>query len=166
MNEKKLLIIIGILTVVILFAGIYFLSTTTSTSQISTSDNVKAYVTDPTSYDWGIIPMDKGDVAKTFTIKNNGSDTLKLYNVKTSCHCTKAYVTINGIDSPKFGMDSLSSWTGEVSPGQEAKLTAVFDPAFHGPQGVGLINRFVLVETNDKSNQKLTFTLTGTVVKQ
>lgn len=165
MNEKKLVITICILTAIIFIGGIYVVSTATNTSQISASSNAKAYVKDPTSYDWGTIPMSKGNVAKTFTIKNNGTDTLKLYNVKTSCHCTKAYVTINSIDSPRFGMDSLSSWIGEVAPGQEAGLVAVFDPNFHGPQGVGPINRFVMIETNDKSNQKITFTLTGTVVK-
>ena len=165
MNERKFIIIIFVLTAIILFGGIYVLTITSNTPQISTSANAKAYVSDSTSFDWGIIPMNKGNVTKTFTIKNNGSDILKLYNVKTSCHCTKAYITINNADSPSFGMDNLSSWTGEVAPNQEASLTAVFDPAFHGPQGVGPINRFVLVETNDKSNQKLTFTLTGTVVK-
>ena len=166
MNEKKLVIIIGILTAVILFGGIFVVSSMTVASQISSSVNAKAYVTDPTSYDFGTIPMNKGNVAKTFTIKNKGTDILKLYNVKTSCHCTRAYVTIDNVESPRFGMDNLSSWTGDVAPGKEAKLTAVFDPAFHGPQGVGPINRFVLVETNDKSNAKITFTLTGTVVRQ
>lgn len=165
MSEKKVIIIMVISTVILLFGGIFFLTKTTSTSQITASQNARAYTVDPTSFDWGTIPMNKGNITKTFIIKNTGTDTLKLFNVKTSCHCTKAYVTINGNDSPSFGMDSLSSWTGEVPAGKEAKLTVVFDPAFHGPQGIGPINRFVSVETNDKANAKLTFTLTGTVVK-
>lgn len=138
---------------------------TTNTPQISASQNAKAYVTEATSFDWGNIPMYKGNVLKTFTIKNTGTDTLKIYNIKTSCHCTKAYATINGIDSPRFGMSDLSSWAGEVPAGKEAKLTVVFDPAYHGLQGMGAVNRFVSVETNDKANPKLTFTLTGAVVK-
>lgn len=165
MSEKKVIIIMVISTVILLFGGIFFLTKTTSTSQITASQNARAYTVDPTSFDWGTIPMNKGNITKTFIIKNTGTDTLKLFNVKTSCHCTKAYVTIKGTDSPSFGMDSLSSWTGEVPAGKESKLTVVFDPAFHGPQGIGPINRFVSVETNDKANTKLTFTLTGTVVK-
>lgn len=164
MNDKKVIIAMIISTIVVLFGGIFFL-TKTSTPKISASQNAKAYVADAASFDWGNIPMNKGDVTKTFTIKNTGADTLKLYNIKTSCHCTKAYITIEGVDSPRFGMEGLSSWVGKVLAGKEAKLTVVFDPAFHGPQGTGPINRFVSVETNDSANSKLTFTLTGTVVK-
>jgi len=165
MNDKKLIIILIISTLALLFGGIFFLTKTTNTPQITTSQNAKAYVADPTSFDWGPIPMNKGNVTKVFTIKNTGTDTLKLFNIKTSCHCTKAYATINGSDSQSFGMDSLSSWVGEVSAGKDAKLTVVFDPAYHGPSGMGAVNRFVSVETNDKANAKLTFTLTGAVVK-
>lgn len=165
MNNKKFIFIMVISTAVLLFGGIFFLTKTTNAPPISASQNAKAYVLDPTSFDWGNIPMSKGNVTKAFTIKNTGTDTLKLYNIKTSCHCTKAYVTINGNDSPQFGMDSLSSWVGEVPKGAEAKLSVVFDPAYHGPQGMGAVNRFVSIETNDKANSKLTFTLTGVVVK-
>lgn len=165
MNEKKIVVLMIVLTIALLFGGVFFLTKTTATPQIIASQNAKAYVSDPTSFDWGQIPMYKGNAVKSFTIKNTGTDTLKLFNVKTSCHCTKAYITINGIDGPRFGMSDLSSWVGEVLKGKEAKLTVVFDPAYHGPQGVGPINRFVSVETNDKASSKLTFTLTGTVVK-
>lgn len=165
MNEKRLIIILTTITTVILFGGIYILSSTTNTPQVAKTQNAKAYVALPTSYDWGNIPYGGGVVQKIFTIKNSGTETLKLFNVKTSCHCTKAYVTVNGSSSPNFGMDSLSSWTGEVEPGKEAELTVVFDPAYHGPSGIGPITRFVSVETNDRANSKITFTLTGKVVK-
>lgn len=165
MNEKKIILGTVILTIIILVGGIFLVSKSTSTPQISATVNAKAFVPDPTSFDWGTIPMNKGNAVKTFTIKNTGSDALKLFNVKTSCHCTKAFVTVGKDESPKFGMDTLSSWVGVVASGNEAKLTVVFDPAYHGPQGVGPINRFVSVETNDRANQKITFTLTGTVVK-
>lgn len=162
--EKKLIVLTVISTILIMGGGIIFLSSSQA-PQVTASQNAKAYVISPTSADWGQIPMDKGTVSKIFNLKNTGTDTLKLFNVKTSCHCTKAHVTIGGDDSPDFGMDSYSSWTGEVAPGKEAKVTVVFDPAYHGPAGVGPITRFVSVETNDKVNPKLTFTVTGTVFK-
>ena len=167
MTDKKIILGIILITILILGGGMFLLTKSSSapSQTVTLSQNAKVEALEKT-FDWGVIKYSGDKATKTFIIKNTGSDPLKLYNVKTSCHCTKAYVAINGIESPKFGMDSLSSWTGEVAPGQEAKLTAVFDPAFHGPQGVGPINRFVLIETNDKANQKLTFTLTGTVVKQ
>ncbi len=162
--ELKLVLLTIVSTIVIMAGGMIFLSSSQA-PQVTASQNAKAYTIDATSADWGQISMFKGNVAKTFTIKNTGTDTLKLFNIKTSCHCTKANVSIGSDESPNFGMDSYSSWVGEVAPGKEAKLSVIFDPAYHGPGGVGPINRFVSVETNDKTNSKLTFTVTGTVFK-
>ena len=164
--EKKVIIIGTIITVLILLIAVVWMSSTNvEAPQVTASQNAKAYTIDATSADWGQIPMYKGDVIKIFRIKNTGTDVLKLFNIKTSCHCTKAFVTINGTDSPHFGMDGISSWVGEVAPGKEAKLTVDFDPAYHGPTGTGPITRFISVETNDKANSKLTFTVTGNVYK-
>jgi hypothetical protein len=164
--DKKVIIICTILTVLILVIGVFWISSTnTVLPQIEASQNAKAYTVDATSADWSQIPMYKGDVIKIFRIKNTGTDVLKLFNIKTSCHCTKAFVTINGTDSPSFGMEGISSWVGEVAPGKEVKLTVDFDPAYHGQSGTGPITRFISVETNDKANSKLTFTVTGNVYK-
>ena len=164
--EKKIIIITTIATFLILLIGVVWMSATnTNAAQVSTSQNAKAYTIDPTSADWGQIPMYKGNVTKVFNIKNTGTDTLKLFNIKTSCHCTRAFVTIDGVDGPDFGMSGVSDWVGEVAPGKQAKLSVVFDPAYHGPNGVGPITRYVSVQTNDKATPTLTFTVTGTVFK-
>lgn len=165
MNDKRFIIIIVALTLIILFGGITLVSSSTSSPQVSTSQNAKAETVEATSYDWGNIPINGGNATKIFTIKNTGSEMLKLFNVKTSCHCTVANVTIAGTTSGNFGMSGESNWTGEVKPGGEAKLTVIFDPAFHGPQGTGAVIRYVSIETNAKGNEKITYTLTGTVVK-
>ncbi|MCL5970010.1 MAG: DUF1573 domain-containing protein [Patescibacteria group bacterium] len=167
MNEKKIIILLALSTVAILFGAIFLMSKSTATvAGVVSSQNAKMEIKDPTSFDWGDIQMEKGDVEKDFTIKSVGTEPLKIYNVKTSCHCTIARVTIDKEESPNFGMSGVSSWVGEVAPGKEAKLAVIFDPQYHGPQGVGPINRFVSIETNDKGNSKVTFTLTGTVVKK
>jgi len=160
---KKVVIITSIFTLLIIFGGVFFLSQS-NTPEVSASENAKAEVKTTTG-DWGQIPMYKGNVTKTFTIKNIGRDKLKIFNVRTSCHCTKAMITIDGTKSLAFGMNTVSSWVGEVASGKESKLTVVFDPAYHGPNGVGLIERFVSVETNDKLNAKITFAVSGTVYK-
>lgn len=164
MNDKKIIIGFIIVTVLLLGGGIFFLAKTTITSPITASQNVKAEVTEK-NYDWGNIPYGRGNVSKTFTIKNSGTDILKLINVKTSCTCTKAQVVINGSSSPYFSMHNTSSWVGEVPVGGEAKLTVIFDPAFHGPTGVGPMTRLISVETNDAQNKTIEFNLSGTVVK-
>lgn len=165
MNDKKFIIITALLTLVIMFGGITLLSSSSSSPQTSVTQNAKAETIEATSFDWGNIPINGGSVSKSFTIKNTGTEALKLFNVKTSCHCTVANVTIDGKTSENFGMSGISSWIGEVKPGKVAKLTGVFDPAFHGPQGIGPVTRFVSVETNARGNEKITFTLTGTVTK-
>ena len=156
-------------TFVVVSAGVYvFNATTKNDPQIKKSSLAKAYVQDPTSFDWGTIDYSGPKTTKSFTIKNTGKDSLQLYNIRTSCHCTKAYLTIDGDNSPEFGMDmggATSSYVGNVRPGKAAKLTVVFDQAFHGPSGVGPITRYVNVDTNDTATPELTFTLTGTVVK-
>lgn len=164
-NENKVILLIMLVSFLILGGGIFLVSKTSSSPQVEYSLSAKAWTVESTSFDWGQIPMYNGLARKTFTIKNTGTDLLKLFNIKTSCHCTVARISIDGKESQNFGMSGVSSWVGEVKPGKEAKLIAEFDPAYHGPQGVGPITRFVSVETNDKGNQKITFTLTGTVYR-
>lgn len=138
--------------------------TTTNPASVSLSQNVKA-VADERTYDWGQIPYNGPDATKTFLIKNAGTDILKLTNIKTSCTCTSAQLTIDGNVSPKFGMHTTSSWVGEVPPGGQAQLMVVFDQDFHGPSGVGAVERLISVETNDVTNPRLEFSLKGAVVK-
>lgn len=165
MSEKKITIGIILFTILILVGGIFLVSgESLSSATITSSQSAKAAVNQK-NYDWGNISFNGGNVSKSFTIKNTGTDILKLTNIKTSCHCTKAQVKIGDTASPYFGMSSISSWVGNIAPGQEAQLEVIFDPAYHGPQGVGPISRLVSVETNDASNPRIEFSLTGTVIK-
>lgn len=164
-GEKNLFIGIMILTLLILTGATFFLSQgSSSAAKIEVSQNVKIEVPER-KFNWGEIKMSKGNAIKTFALKNSGTDVLKLTNIKTSCHCTKAQVGIDGAGSPLFGMNDVSSWVGEVLPGKEAQLKVIFDPNFHGPTGVGPIERLVSVETNDAGKPVIEFGLTGTVIK-
>lgn len=163
MKQKTVPAILGIITFVILGLGIWLLSRPIGV-EVEKSDQAKAEVGE-TSYDWGEIKINGGNAEKVFLIKNTGAGVLKLSGVSTSCMCTTAQVIIDGKGSPLFGMHQKSSWVGEIPAGKEAELKIVFDPAFHGPSGVGAMTRQIVVETNDKNNHKLEFTLKGNVVK-
>lgn len=165
MNDKKIIVGFVVFTLLILVGGVYILTaSSTNPTTVNLSQNAKAFV-DQKTHDWGTIPYSGGNVSKTFTIKNTGTEVLKLTNIKTSCACTYAQLTIDGRVSPKFGMHTQSAWVGEVAVGKEASLAVVFDPAFHGPTGVGPMERLISVETNDLSSPSLEFSLKGNVVK-
>ncbi len=163
-NDKKVITGFILGTLLVFGGGVYVLKTTLSAPQLGSTQNAKISV-DQKTHDWGTIPYSGGNVSKTFLIKNIGADVLRLANIKTSCSCTKAQVVIDGKNSPFFSMHSNFPWVGEVDPSKEASLTVIFDPAFHGPSGVGAVERLVAVETNDITSPKLEFSLKGVVVK-
>ena len=165
MNQRRLTVGLAILTLAILVGGVAVVGRTSSQSSISASPEVNVEIPE-VFHEWGTIPIDGPVVEKTFTIRNSGSDILKLSNVQTSCMCTEAQVTIGNEQSPYFGMHGQSSWVGEVPPAQEALLRVTFDPAYHGPTGVGQITRLVSLTTNDSDQPKIEFTLTANVVKK
>lgn len=163
MKQKSVLIILGLITFAVLGLGVWLLSRPVGI-EVPKSDQAKAEVAEA-NHDWGEIKINGGKVEKIFMIKNSGSSALKLSEVSTSCMCTTAQVIIGGKGSPLFGMHQKSSWVGEIPAGEEAELKIVFDPAFHGPSGIGAMTRQITVATNDKANPKLEFLLKGIVVK-
>ena len=166
MTDKKIILGIILITILILGGGMFLLTKSSSapSQTVTLSQNAKVEALEKT-FDWGVIKYSGDKATKTFIIKNTGSDLLKLYNIKTSCACTKANLTIDGKLSPDFGMHTQSSWTGEVAAGKDAILNVVFDQTFHGPTGVGPMERLISMQTNDLSSPTLEFKLTGNVVK-
>jgi len=158
--------IIGfILAIVILIGGSYaLLSISNTTSTIEASSKVQATITSEPSHDWETIGINDGKVSATYTIKNEGTEPLKLFNISTSCMCTTAQVKVGNETSPTFGMHTDSQYVSSVPAGETAEVIATFDPAFHGPSGIGSIVRQIMVETNDKSNPQLVFTAEANVV--
>lgn len=117
-------------------------------SQLATSES---------SYDFGAISMAKGKVAKVFTFQNNTPQTIIAKKLYTSCMCTQATLAIDDKTYGPFGMPAHGFIPGidaNIEPGKEVEIEAVFDPAAHGPAGVGPIEREVILETSDG---KLTF---------
>ena len=167
MKPTKFFIILSTITILILGLGVWLMAKPTSGSRLQQSavaSGGKAEVP-ATSFDWGTIDYGAGDAVAEFIINNPGPGTLSLAEVGTSCMCTTAQIIINDQKSPYFGMHAKSSWVGQVPAGGQAKLKVVFDPAFHGPQGVGPFTRQIVMKTNDPEHPKLEFNLTGTVIK-
>ena len=118
-------------------------SASLKTSQLQIADD---------SYDFGTISMAKGKVSKIFTFQNNTAQAITAKKLYTSCMCTQATLAVADKTFGPFGMPAHGFIPGieaTIAPGQEVQIEAIFDPAAHGPAGVGPIARQVILETSD-----------------
>lgn len=141
------LLIIGGVT----FAAIKFSS---SSSDNDNQTGTPKMEISPSEYDMGAISMAAGKIIKTFEIKNTGEGDLKIDSIRTSCHCTTARLKVGETTSSDFGMDGSTFWSQKIAPGQIGYLEVTFDPAYHGPQGLGSAIRAIYFESNDSQNKQ------------
>lgn len=168
MSGNKLLVGIGLATVLFLVGAVFLLSKTSS-QKADLAKIIGAKIETPeTSFDFKDIPYGGGNAVHEFKVKNAGDKNLQIANLATSCACSKTYFKSAKGESQKFsmkGMSAPSDWTGVLSPGEEGQVVAIFDPTYHGPQGVGPISRVVSFETNDPDHPYVELNFSGTVVK-
>lgn len=115
---------------------------------------------DSSSYDFGTISMAKGDVAHEFKIKNTSEERVEIKKVYTSCMCTSAWFLKGETNKGPFGMQGhgyVPPVNEFLEPNEEAIIRVVFDPAAHGPAGVGSISRVVYVEGSSSRLAELNF---------
>ncbi len=158
--------LVGIIAATFLLLGGVILvgSQMGASADVSTDTQVETQV-NATRHDWGTIGIDDGITTTTFIIENNGSSPLKLYDVKTSCMCTTAQLRTSETSSKQFGMHENTKSVFEFPSGERAELVVSFDPAYHGPSGIGPIERAVTMRTNDASQPTLSFQVSALVVK-
>jgi len=148
---NKTIVIVAL--VVIGFVGLIWWGSShqepiTSNSKINR--NAKSVLSTPEKfYDFGTISMKNGRVSKEFVVANNSNKDVFIPSLITSCMCTNAYIVeSDGTTKGPFGMEGM----GYVLPadetikaGESRIIKVVFDPNAHGPAGVGLIERFVIL---------------------
>ncbi len=119
-----------------------------------------------TSFDFGTISMARGKVSRVVSLKNSSTDFAAIKKVYTSCMCTTAELTIADKRIGVYGMPghglSVPAVNKTVASGEAAKLEITFDPAAHGPAGIGKIDRVVYVETGSDTPIEIRFTATVT----
>ena len=161
---KFSLLIIGA-TVLLLVGGVFFLAKQPAGSVALSKNSAATFATDHDRYEWGNIDYGGGKASHRFTIKNDGTADLLIANLQTSCMCTTVQFVSSSGNSPILAMHQKSQWQGTLVPGDVADIEVVFDQAYHGPQGVGPIERVVSFDTNDPKKPYVEFTLSGKVVK-
>ncbi|OHA09464.1 MAG: hypothetical protein A3B37_02055 [Candidatus Sungbacteria bacterium RIFCSPLOWO2_01_FULL_59_16] len=144
--------IIGIAAAVFLFGGIVWFARPSPPGGNTASPipgGGGSLTADAASFDFGRISMAAGNVSHVFTIRNTGAEPVVIGKVYTSCMCTTAALTKGGKRFGPYGMPGhgLTSGINEsVNPNEEATVEVIFDPAAHGPAGVGRIQRAVIIE--------------------
>ena len=106
---------------------------------------------DPARFDFGAVSMRNGPVRQELTLRNTSSSAINLTRLVTSCMCTKAELILDGQTFGPFGMPGhgvVPTLRQTLAAGASATLAVTFDPAAHGPAGVGRISRTVTLETD------------------
>lgn len=157
--SKKAILIGGAVTIAGLLLAIFLISGLgtkgTSAGEI---------VLEPGKYDLGDVPYGGGIVQRDFTLKNQGEVKLEINSVETSCGCTEARLIYDEDRSAKFGMHpNNETWSETISPDEKATLRVFYDPAAHGPEGIGPFRRAVWIESSDPDQEKSEVTIQGNV---
>ncbi len=165
MNIKST--IFGVLAVVAILGGVVWLARSKPMSEGSLANvagSVKASgaltADGSTDYNFGSISMGAGNVKHIFKIKNSGSEAVAINKMYTSCMCTTATLEAGGKKFGPIGMQghgAIPTINKMLAPNEEALVEVVFDPAAHGPAGVGRIKRVVTLENSSGQPLELTF---------
>ena len=125
----------------------------TQSAAISTGSTQAALGEAIPEYDFGSISMLKGNVEHEFAITNTTGTGLKITRAETSCMCTKAVLRLpDGNELGPFSMPGHGfnpSVNVVVRPDEIFVVRAIFDPAAHGPAGIGNIERAVILSTDN-----------------
>ena len=113
-----------------------------------------------TNFNFGSISMAGGKVTHRYWIKNAGTEPIIIRKLYTSCMCTTAALVKGGRKSDPYGMPGhafIPSISVPIGPKEEAMVEVVFDPAAHGPSGIGPIDRIVTIENSGGRPLELAF---------
>ena len=159
--DKKFIIGIVLFTLLIIGGAIFYGNNSSSKAAVEKTSGAKIQTFEE-DFDFKEIKYDGGNAKHPFKIKNVGTKDLTIANMVTSCMCTEATLMHGDKKMGPFGMpghSGIPKVNDAVNPGEEVGIEAVFDPAAHGPAGVGLADRVVFVEDGAGRQLQLRFTV-------
>lgn len=129
-----------------------------SSATVGAAGSLSAFTT---KYNFGSISMAAGKVTHRYAIRNTGTAPVLIRKMYTSCMCTTAALVKAEKKFGPYGMIG-HGYTPVIDesmrPGEEAMVDVVFDPAAHGPAGIGPTDRVVTIENNGGRPLELAFT--------
>lgn len=159
MNRKKLINFISVAAVV-LGALAVIVITKPSPAPAAATGNAGALVAKSASYSFGSVPLTGGLVRTVYMVRNASEEPVTIKGVYTSCMCTTAVLRTAGRNEGPFGMPGHGprrSIDLMLAGGESAEVEAVFDPAAHGPAGVGPVSRAIIIESTAGDPLELSF---------
>lgn len=148
-------IALTIFIIILILAGFIWFFSSRQESGVDNLNLTNGILTSQESvFDFDTISMAKGIVSHAFKIKNTGSEALVIKKIYTSCMCTEATFVKGDIKKGPFGMlghGFIPQISEILNPGEEAEILIVFDPAAHGPAGLGRTERVVYLENSGKN---------------
>lgn len=113
-----------------------------------------------TDYDFGSISMAAGKVTHRYWFRNENTAPVLIRRIYTSCMCTTATFVRGMKVINSYGMlghGPLPAVNQSLNPGEAAFVDVVFDPAAHGPAGLGPTRRVVTIESDAGQPVELRF---------
>ncbi len=165
MNSKQTILGIGALILVVMLFAWFARPDGGGRSTASIGDQVsgdQALTAEERMFNFGTISMARGEVRHAFKVKNSFSEPMTINKIYTSCMCTTAYLVRVGSKLGPYGMPGhgiVPRIDEKFAPGEEAEVEVVFDPAAHGPAGVGRVDRAVYLENDKGMPLELGFTV-------
>ena len=164
-SDLKISISIIIITVLIFIGIVLFARSNSSGAGAQEPVEENFLASNEQFFDFGEISMAAGKVSHAFKIKNSNAETVTLAKIYTSCMCTIANLLKSGRNLGSFGMPghgAVPKINVLFQPGEEADIEAIFDPAAHGPAGIGKIERSIYAESKSGTLLELRFAATVT----
>lgn len=159
-RETKSIILIAIVTLGLVTGFAFLLSVKGAKERTLVTTEIQRLDANPTYYDLGEVLIKGGIVTKEYEIKNTTGNDMELIKITTSCMCTTASVKAGDKETRFFTMemggDRNPFISLKVKKDETVKVTVRYDPAAHGPQGVGPFDRVVSLYF-DKGLKELTF---------
>lgn len=155
--------LVGIIIAVVFLVGIIWMAQPSAGQEavIPLKSNGTLVVEGENNYDFGKISMASGKVSNKFKIKNTSSEAVVINKMYTSCMCTTVTLITNEKQIGPVGMlghGFVPDINQFINSNTEVIIEVIFDPAAHGPAGVGRIQRVVTLENNAGQPVELTFT--------
>ncbi len=106
-------------------------------------------VLEPQAFNLGKVSKKQGRASKIFKLSNKGNSDLIITNIRVSCSCVTASLSVGNNKSPYFGMaGSNTGWQQIIKPGKSGELEVVLDLA-HTSMADGKQIRDIFVASND-----------------